>query len=192
MPRIKFFKANAAKNSNYNLNSPPGPKKLPLIGNLDQLIGPELPHNRLNNLARVYGPIYRLKAGELTVIVLLSREAAKEVLKTQEINFVQRLLFQSIEMMMVDLNSSLIFAPHGDYWRQIRRICVSELLSTKRVQLFRSIREDEMRNLIDFVRSFQGHPFNLSNKISSCLMAVVLKATFVESCKQKDRTPFGS
>lgn len=86
---IKFFKADAAKNSIYNLNLQPGPKKLPLIGNLHQLIGPELLHNRLNNLARVYGPIYRLKAGELAVIVLSSREAAKEVLKTQEINFVQ-------------------------------------------------------------------------------------------------------
>lgn len=183
---IKFFNAHAVKNSNHNLNLPPGPKKLPLIGNLHQLVGAELPHNRLNNLAKVYGPIYHLKVGELTIIVLSSHEAAQEVLKAQEINFAQRPLFQTVEMMMVDVNSSLIFAPHGEYWRQIQRICVSELLSTKRVRPFRSIREDEMRNLIDFVHSLRGRPFNLSSKNSSCLMAIVLKATFGESCKQKD------
>ncbi|KAF7851361.1 hypothetical protein BT93_L4089 [Corymbia citriodora subsp. variegata] len=175
---LKIFKA---KSSNA-LKLPPGPKKLPVIGNLPQLISPELPHHHLNNLAKTYGPIYHLKVGELTLVVLTTPEIAEEVLKTREINYAQKPLFPSLEMMF-DKNSSFMYAPYGEYWRQLRKICVLELLSVKRVRSFQSIREDEISNLVQFVRSLQGCPLNLTDKISSCLNAIISKAAFGESYK---------
>ncbi|KAL3742657.1 hypothetical protein ACJRO7_018038 [Eucalyptus globulus] len=175
---IKIFRA---KSSNA-LKLPPGPKKLPLIGNLPQLRSPELPHHHLNNLAKTYGPIYHLKVGELMLVVLTTPEIAEEVLKTQEINFAQKPLFPSLEMMF-DTCSSFMYAPYGEHWRQLRKFCVLELLSVKRVRSFQSIREDEMSNLVQFVRSSQGCPLNLTNKISSCLNGIISKAAFGESYK---------
>ncbi|XP_030512356.2 desmethyl-deoxy-podophyllotoxin synthase-like [Rhodamnia argentea] len=178
---IKIFKAR----SSNALKLPPGPKKLPLIGNLHQLISPELPHHHLNNLAKTYGPIYHLKVGELTLIILATPEIAREVLKKHEINFAQKPLFPSLEM-MGDMSSSFMYAPYGEYWRQLRKICVLELLSVKSVRSFQSIREDETSNLVQFVRSLQGCPLNLTNKITSCLNAIISRAAFGQSYKHQE------
>lgn len=182
---IKIFNAHATKSSNNQPKLPPGPKKLPFIGNLHQLIGPGLPHNRLSNLAKIYGPIYHLIVGELSLIFLTTPEVVQEALKAQEIHFMQRPQFPSVEMMNPK-NSSVIFAPYGEYWRQLRKIFVSELLSIKQVQSFRSFREDEMGNLVKYVRRSRGHPFNLSEKIFSCMISIIAKAAFGESCKRKE------
>jgi cytochrome P450 len=47
----------------------------------------------------------------------------------------------------------IIFAPYGDGWRQTRKICTVELLSARRVQSFRPIREEEVGRLLHAVAS---------------------------------------
>ncbi|TQD86052.1 hypothetical protein C1H46_028391 [Malus baccata] len=37
---------------------------------------------------------------------------------------------------------SMVFAPYGSLWRSLRKICIFELLSLKRVQFLRSVREE--------------------------------------------------
>jgi Cytochrome P450 len=60
---------------------PPGPWTLPFIGNLHQLAATKLPlHHVMHGLAKLYGPVMLLHAGETDLVVLTSREAAKEVI----------------------------------------------------------------------------------------------------------------
>ena len=42
----------------------------------------------------------------------------------------------------------ILFSPYGDLWRQLRRICVLELLSPRCVQSFRRFREEEAAGLL--------------------------------------------
>ncbi|KAI3774370.1 hypothetical protein L1987_48922 [Smallanthus sonchifolius] len=63
-------------------NLPPGPPKLPIIGNLHQ-VG-DRPHVSFAKLAQKFGPLISLQFGKQIVVVASSPEAAMGILKTQD------------------------------------------------------------------------------------------------------------
>lgn len=153
---------------------PPGPRQLPIIGNIHQMCGP-LPHRTLRDLAKPYGPLMHLKLGEVPYIVVSSPAAAREVMKTHDFAFADRKLSPAIEIVSYG-GKSLTFAPYGDYWVNMRKIFVTQLLSPKRLHSFRSIREDEVRELIISVSSSSGAVVNLSDKIVKTVNDIVTRA----------------
>ncbi|CAI0459149.1 unnamed protein product, partial [Linum tenue] len=121
---------------------PPGPWKLPVIGNIHQLALHPPPHVRLRDLALKHGPLMHIQLGESSAVVVSSPEIAKEVLTTHGATFSNRPLLASARFFTYDF-TSLSFTPHGEYWRQLRKIFNLELLSSSRVRSFRSIRKEE-------------------------------------------------
>ncbi|XP_024018115.1 cytochrome P450 71D11-like, partial [Morus notabilis] len=164
------------KTKNSVAKCPPGPWKLPLIGNLHQLVG-SLPHHSLRNLANKYGPLMHLQLGELANIVVSSPEIAKQVMKTHDIIFANRPYLLSAKILSYD-STNIGFSPYGEYWRQLRKICSMELLSAKRVQSFRSAREEEVLNFTKAIRASEGSSINLSEKISSTTYSITARAAF--------------
>ncbi|KAK1362679.1 Premnaspirodiene oxygenase-like [Heracleum sosnowskyi] len=141
---------------------PPGPWKLPIIGNLHQLIGVSMYHHKFTNLAKRHGPIVHLQICEISAVLISSPELAEHVLRTNELNFAQRpqLLDEDI---IPYKGSSLIFCPYNDYWKHIRRITMSDLLGAKRIQTFKFVREAEVRNLVETI---YGSSANVSINLS--------------------------
>ncbi|XP_030509811.2 cytochrome P450 71D10 [Cannabis sativa] len=175
-------KASITSNVSLTTKLPPGPMKLPLIGNLHNLISSSLPHHRLRDLAKQYGPLMHLQLGEVPHIVVSSPEIAKEMMKTHDLNFFERpFLLIAGKYYGIDI----IFAHYGDYWRQMRKICAEQLLSPRRVQSFRSIREEEVFDLIQYVHSKEGESFNLSEKISTLTYNITARAVFGKKCKEQ-------
>ncbi|WMV26518.1 hypothetical protein MTR67_019903 [Solanum verrucosum] len=152
------------KSKSPNKTLPPGPWKLPFIGNLHQLMS-DLPHRSLRNLSKKYGPIMHLRLGNISTIVVSSSEMAKEIMKTQDLHFVDRPKIMSASIIFYDC-TDIGFSSYGDYWRNMRKVCALELLSTKMVKSFTSIRQEEISNLISSFRSNTPDSLtNLSNKI---------------------------
>ncbi|XP_038685541.1 cytochrome P450 71D9-like [Tripterygium wilfordii] len=179
---LKLGKLSKINESTSNL--PPGPWKLPLIGNLHQLVSSP-PHRALRELARKHGPLMYLRLGEIPLLIVSSAEYAREVMKTRDILFASRPRSLASENTSTEL-TGIIHAPYGEYWRQVRKICILELLSTKRVQSFRSIREEEMSNFIRWIFSKAGSPVNLTEKFYSSTYTLVSKVAFSKECKDQE------
>ncbi|KAI6695203.1 hypothetical protein NL676_022913 [Syzygium grande] len=145
----------------------------------------ELPHHRLNKLGKIYGLVFYLQLGKLPIITITAPYAAEEVLKTQELAFSDHPLHPVAQMMGYE-NSSIFFAPYRELWRRARKIWVLELLGVKTVRSFKSIRQDEVSNLIGYIESSSDLPCDLSKRISACMNRIVSKACFGQTCKQQD------
>lgn len=93
-----------------------------------------------------------LKLGELPVVVASTPEAAKEVMKTHDAIFSTRPLSSTIRTVSKD-GLGIVWAPYGDHWRQLRKICTMQLLGARRVQSLRPAREEEAFRLVRAVMS---------------------------------------
>ena len=156
---------------------PPGPWKLPLVGNLHQLAG-SLPHHALRNLAKKHGPLMYLRIGQIPVIVVSSPDFAKEVLKTHDniFAFRPRTIFSEI---LLYACTDIAFSPYGEYWRQLRKICAQELLGPARVQSFKPIREEEACRLVEWIASNDlGSEINLTKRLHYSTYNVTARSAF--------------
>ncbi|XP_015077963.1 premnaspirodiene oxygenase-like [Solanum pennellii] len=164
---------------------PPGPWRLPFIGCLHHLIGGGLPHRVLRNLSQRYGPIMYLQLGQVPTVVISSPTMAKQVLKTHDLAFVNRPQLTSTSIIFYN-NKDIAFSPYGEYWRQLRKICILELLSTKMVKSFGAIRQDELSSLISSLRSMSGSTTNMTEKIFLLSNCITCRTAFGKICKDRD------
>ncbi|KAL0356317.1 UNVERIFIED_CONTAM: cytochrome [Sesamum radiatum] len=153
---------------------PPSPWKLPILGNFHQL--GSLPHRNLQSLAEKHGPLMLLHFGAVPTLVVSSADAAREIMKTHDLIFADRPQ-SSISRRLLYNFKDVSVAPYGEYWRQLKSICVLQLLSNKRVQSFQSIREEETALLVKKIRK-SSFPVNLSEMFGELTNDVVCRSAF--------------
>ncbi|KAK6156406.1 hypothetical protein DH2020_010654 [Rehmannia glutinosa] len=125
-----------------------------------------------------------LRLGEIDNVIVSSPEIAKEFLKTHDIIFASRPSLISSEIGCYG-NTDIAFAPYGNYWKQLRKICTQELLSTPRVQSLRPIREEEVTDLCKSIAHNAGKPINLTDKISQVSYDIMVRACLGKKSDEK-------
>ncbi|XP_028781800.1 cytochrome P450 71A2 [Neltuma alba] len=162
-------------NSAVNKTSLPSPPKFPVIGNLHQL--GLYPHRTFHSLAQKYGPLMLLHFGKKPVLVVSSAEAAREVMKTHDLVFSSRPKLKMFDILLYG-NKDIASAPYGEYWRQLRSICVLHLLSNKRVRSLRGVREEETSIMMEKINHAcsANRSVNLSELFSSVTNDVICRA----------------
>ncbi|KAL0920125.1 hypothetical protein M5K25_009236 [Dendrobium thyrsiflorum] len=162
---------------------PPGPRKLPIIGNLHQVGG--LTHRPLWHLSQKYGPLMHLKIGKVPILVVSSADMAREILKTNDFGFCSRPMLTSSNKFSYDCKD-ISFAPYGEYWREMRKISILQLFSTKRVSTFHSVREEEVAILIDSISKSLSKPINLTKLVSTLIGNIICRVALNKKYDQGD------
>ncbi|VAI11652.1 unnamed protein product [Triticum turgidum subsp. durum] len=168
---------------------PPSPWALPVIGHLHHLIG-ALPHRGMRDLAQRHGPLLLLRLGGLPVVIASSAMAAREVMKTCDMDLATRPVSRMIRIAIPEGAEGVVFAPYGDTWRLMRKICNVELLSAPRVQSFWPLRDDEVGRLLRAVAlaasAQQKQTVNLSKLVAAYAADFSARAIIGSRFKERD------
>lgn len=167
---------------------PPGPWNLPIIGSLHHLVGSP-PHHALLSLACQHGPLMLLRLGEVPTVIGSSPEAAMEVMKTNDPVFASRPRGAMLDVVSFS-GKGIILAPYGEHWRQMRKVCVVELLSARQVRRMERIRQSQLSHLTDsiFIAAASASPtivVNLSQGFTELTNNVISRAVFGGKCQQQ-------
>uniref|UniRef100_A0A7N0ZVF0 Cytochrome P450 n=1 Tax=Kalanchoe fedtschenkoi TaxID=63787 RepID=A0A7N0ZVF0_KALFE len=165
----------SSKPDTNTLPPPPSPPRLPIIGNFHQ-VGSSYPHRSLAALSSQYGPLMLLHLGQKKALVVSSAHAAAQVLKTHDLAFCNRPKSVITAKLMYNYKD-VASAPYGEFWRHIRSLCVLQLLSAKRVQSFRSVREEETYNMMERIGQscLKSEPIDLSETLMGLANNVVCR-----------------
>ncbi|EYU21952.1 hypothetical protein MIMGU_mgv1a023648mg, partial [Erythranthe guttata] len=190
----------AWKKPKYYEKLPPGPPKLPVIGNLNHLIGAGgLLYDTLSRLAKKYGPdVLHLQLGQVSAVVISSLHAAKQLLKDQDPSCTGRPESICAKIIWYDFTdiakiiwydfTDIAFSPYNEYWRQMRKICILELLSAKNVKSFGFIREEEVSRMIESIQSSStaGESVDLTEKVFGLTSSITCRAVFGDVLKDQE------
>ncbi|CAI0411007.1 unnamed protein product [Linum tenue] len=140
----------------------------------------KLPYRSLRTLAKTYGPLMMVKLGSIPYVIVSSADAIQELTdKDHDVIFSGRPQWKSSDALFGG-STDIIFSSYGEYWRQMKKICMVEVLSQRRVNQFRYIREQEVEHLVGMLKDASKNKtaVDLSEAISTLTNTVISRAAF--------------
>ncbi|XP_069584361.1 cytochrome P450 2C14-like isoform X2 [Ranitomeya imitator] len=166
-------------------NLPPGPRPLPIIGNL-HILDRSRPYQTLHQLSKKYGPIYTIQLGVQKVVVLCGYEAVKDALVNHAEEFSGRPkvpIFQEISK-----GHGVIFA-HYEIWKVMRRFTLATLrdFGMGKEAIENKISE-ESECLVKKIRSYKGKPFDNTKIINAAVANIIVSILLSNRFDYEDPT----
>lgn len=142
------------KSKGKKLNLPPGPPGWPVVGNLFQVARSGKPFFQyVRELKPIYGPIFTLKMGTRTMIIISDASLAYEALIEKGQVFATRPRENPTRNIFSCNKFSVNAAYYGAVWRSLRKNMVQNMLSATRLKEFKYARDDAMNKLIEKLRN---------------------------------------
>ncbi|KAL0302552.1 UNVERIFIED_CONTAM: Flavonoid 3'-monooxygenase [Sesamum angustifolium] len=158
------------KYGNKTAPTPPGPRGLPIVGFLP-FVRPDM-HIQFTELARQYGPIYKLRLGTKLCTVISSQSLIKEIVRDNDTIFANRDCTVAGRIGSYNRND-IAFCPYDSSWRTRRKIFVHDMLSNRSLDATFNLRKDEVRKGIRNIYT----KINTPVKICELAFRIILNAT---------------
>uniref|UniRef100_A0A8B9EIP7 Cytochrome P450 n=1 Tax=Anser cygnoides TaxID=8845 RepID=A0A8B9EIP7_ANSCY len=171
--------------SHVNKNLPPGPKPLPIIGNLHILDLKKLDGTMIK-LSETYGPVFRIQMGPKTVVVLSGYDTVKEALVNHADAFAGRPKIQIIKE--TAKGKGVIFS-YGENWKVMRRFTLTTL---RDFGMGKKAIEDrvveEYGYLADVIESQKGKPLEMTLIMNAAVANVIVSILLGKRYDYEDPT----
>jgi cytochrome P450 len=180
---ISFF--NKTSKPTNSLCLPPSPPGLPIIGHLHHLLGASLCKS-LQNLSTQYGPLLYLRLAAARCLVVSSASMATEIFKTHDFAFASRPSFAFADELPLG-NLGLFTSPYGDYWKFMKKLCMTELLSTKQLERSHGIRHEEMVQFLHVVleKANKKEMVDVGNELMKLTNNIICRMLMSTRCSEK-------
>ncbi|KAL6900709.1 hypothetical protein ACP4OV_005385 [Aristida adscensionis] len=134
-----------------------------------------------------HGPLMLLRLGSVPTLVVSSAAASGEVMRARDLAFCSRHLSATAAAISRG-GRDIVFSPYGARWRDLRKVCVLELFSHRRVLSFRPVREDEVARLLRSVSGecAGGAAVDLGEAIGCTVNDVIVRMVVGARCRLRD------
>lgn len=149
---------------------PPGPKPLPLLGNVHQMPTKGEDWLTFSAWAKQYGDMFYLSIFGKPLIVVNSMQIASDLLDKRSNKYSERPTFEMAGEIM-GWSKSVVLSQYGDRLRRYRKLLQS-VLGRSAAPRFRPLQEQEARR---FARRMMRTPENLVQHIRHNAAAVIMK-----------------
>ncbi|KAK6941882.1 Cytochrome P450 [Dillenia turbinata] len=168
-----------------NIRLPPSPIALPILGHL-HLLAP-IPHQALHKLSQRYGSLMYIFLGSVPCLVASSAEMAKELLKTHETSFSDRPQSVAVDYLTYG-SQDFSFSPYGPYWKFMKKLCMTELLGGRTLDMLLPVRQDEIRRLLQFLakKAKVGEAVDIGGELMSLTNNVISRMTMSQRCTESE------
>ena len=158
---------------------PPGPRPLPLLGNLLDLRGGNGNlHHALARLARVHGPVMRLRLGLTTAVVVSSRDAAREAFTRHDRALSARTVPDALRAAGYS-ERSIVWLPSSDpRWKALRGVVAAHVFTRRSLDAGRGVRERKARDLVGYLRRRSGQEVDVGQAVYGGVVNLVSSALF--------------
>lgn len=142
------------KTKSKRVNLPPGPPGWPVVGNLFQFARSKKSFFvYVDELRAKYGPIFTLRMGTRTMIILSDAKLVHEALIERGPLFATRPRENPTRAIFSCNKFTVNAALYGPVWRSLRRNMVQNMLNSSRLKEFRNVRDKAMDKLIERIRA---------------------------------------
>ncbi|KAH6899265.1 O-methylsterigmatocystin oxidoreductase [Coprinopsis sp. MPI-PUGE-AT-0042] len=161
---------------------PPGPRGLPLLGNVFQLPS-EKPWKAYSEWSKVYGDMIYLEVPGQPLLILNSLDDCLALLEKRGVNYSDR--GQSISTKLMDLATwNWAFEAYGPRLKEYRRV-FHQLLGPKQVPQYRPVMEEEV---LLFLQHLLSTPADFADHVRMFVGSFIIRIAYGSSDAELNRT----